>query len=68
MVSPGLTGSLFEPGDSSELREKIVELWSDKNTIIRMGREARNRIENEFSAQRHLSALLDIYAAALAER
>lgn len=33
LIQVGLTGELFESGDKEELKEKIVDLWNDKQKI-----------------------------------
>ncbi len=65
LVIPDCTGLLFEPGNVDDLQLNIVELWGNKAKISTMGSQARARIEHEFSAQRHLSGLLEIYESAM---
>lgn len=68
LVLDGRTGLLFTPGDAEDLKEKVTDLWVNKPRITTMGKEARNRIENEFSAQRHLEVLLEVYGSAIQAR
>jgi phosphatidylinositol alpha-1,6-mannosyltransferase len=48
-VIDGLNGRLVSPRDTANLREAILTLMLDDQQRERMGREARQRIEKEFS-------------------
>ena len=55
------TGLLFDPGDTNELSEKIVQLLLNPERAEMMGRLGRERVEKEFSAQKHIEKILDLY-------
>lgn len=55
------TGLIFNPGNIDELTERIVELLLDPERSERMGRLGRKRVEEEFSAEKHVKKILDLY-------
>jgi glycosyltransferase involved in cell wall biosynthesis len=65
LVIDGRTGFLFEPGNFRELAEKIRYLIGMPETIVDMGREARARLEREYSPESHYRALMGIYRRVL---
>jgi glycosyltransferase involved in cell wall biosynthesis len=64
-VVDGETGLLFKPGDENELRDKIEMLVDSPAMIEKLGRRARKKVEEEFSAELHYRNLVDIYSKAL---
>lgn len=62
IIENGVTGLLFEPGDSQDLARKIA--WASRNAdqMDRMGKEARRMYEQRFSADVNFKMLSDIYA------
>jgi glycosyltransferase involved in cell wall biosynthesis len=68
LVRDGLTGRLFEPGNSEDLRRRILELIEDPETCRRLGREARAFAERRFRPDDHYTGLMHIYGQALAQR
>jgi glycosyltransferase involved in cell wall biosynthesis len=54
-------GLLCNPGDTSDLKEKIEYLLAHPNEAVAMGKEGRNKVEDFFNPSRHLEGLLDIY-------
>ena len=60
-VSEGQTGLLFNPGDSSDLREKLERLVTTPELALRMGQLARQWLETGHTAEAHYHALLQIY-------
>ena len=65
LIEEGKTGLLFEPGNSDELRLRMLTLASSKARLAEMGRDARVRVEREFSLTKHNQALLEIYESVL---
>lgn len=65
LVSDGLTGLLFEPGNSKDLAEKM--LWAQQHPaeMAQMGRNARAVYEAEYTAERNYQQLMVIYADAI---
>jgi glycosyltransferase involved in cell wall biosynthesis len=50
LVEEGVTGSVFPCGDINALASKLVEFGSDHEKIVRMGKQARHRI-NDYSVE-----------------
>ncbi len=61
LVRDGDTGALFESGDAEGLAAVWERMASDPAALERMGRAARARIDDEFAAPGHVSALTDLY-------
>jgi glycosyltransferase involved in cell wall biosynthesis len=59
------TGLLFNPGDVDELSEKIIQLLLNPEKAEMMGRLGRELVEKEFSAQKHIKRILDLYYSLL---
>ncbi len=64
LVSDGVTGLLFTPGNAQELGEKIAWLADREDEVRRLGANARRRVEERFSAETHYQGLLRIYRSA----
>lgn len=60
-VEDGVTGSLFEMGNVKELASKLDELMGDAQLRKRLGRAARQRLEDRYSLKAHNDGLMDIY-------
>lgn len=60
-IEEGKTGFLFERGNVEELTEKIALLGADKSLRQRFGRNARKKLENEYSLDEHCQKLENIY-------
>lgn len=57
MVIDGHTGLLFEPGNYSQLSEKINELYNNKNLLLQMGANAEKHIRSLINTEKHFSGL-----------
>ncbi len=68
VVDEGVTGLLFEPGNSDELAEKIQWLWDDEAVFHQLGHNARQQAVTRFSTQVHYQKLMDLYRKALEVR
>jgi glycosyltransferase involved in cell wall biosynthesis len=66
LVEPGRTGLLFATGDARSLAGACRELLADPARAEAMGREARQRYEDELSPARSLERLLALYERAMA--
>ena len=64
MVEDGVTGLLFEPGQPADLAQKIRQLTDAPERVVQMGRAARARFEERFTADINYQQLMDIYALA----
>jgi glycosyltransferase involved in cell wall biosynthesis len=62
LVRDGETGWTFESGNAADLRAKIETVLSTPaEIIIKMGKTARNEVENHFHADKHYEKLMEIY-------
>ena len=68
MVEPGQTGYLVPPRDEQALADAIVRLLRDKALRQRMGANARNKVENEYSAGAVAHQTLSVYERAVRDR
>jgi glycosyltransferase involved in cell wall biosynthesis/O-antigen/teichoic acid export membrane protein len=64
LVRPGVTGLLVPPGDTGELARAICELLDDEQRRRALGRAARE-VHAEFTLERHVSALHQVYRDAI---
>jgi glycosyltransferase involved in cell wall biosynthesis len=48
----GETGLLVSPGDAKELERAMLDLLSNPDMAVKMGKAARSRVESHFSAQK----------------
>jgi glycosyltransferase involved in cell wall biosynthesis len=55
------TGYIFEPGNSNQLAEYIIELTENDEKVKEMGREARERMLKEMSLERCCEILDGLY-------
>lgn len=60
-IDPGVHGYLFEPGNVEQLRQAIHELHTKPELAIEMGRNARKRSEERYTAQIYGEGLLSLY-------
>jgi glycosyltransferase involved in cell wall biosynthesis len=51
----------FEVGNSDDLAEKMEYLLDNKDKIVTMGKKAREKVETEFSPQRHYDLLIKLF-------
>jgi glycosyltransferase involved in cell wall biosynthesis len=65
LVSDGVTGILFDPGNANDLAQKLDWALQHPGEIAQMGRNARARYEAEFTAERNYQQLMAIYADAI---
>jgi len=66
LVEDGVTGLTFRAGDGDDLARKMQ--WADEHpeAMASMGRRARRRFEQAFSAEPNYGRLMEIYRAAIA--
>jgi glycosyltransferase involved in cell wall biosynthesis len=67
LVTEGVTGLLFEPGDSRDLAKKMLWAQQHPDQMAEMGRNARALYEAEFTAERNYQQLMAIYDGAVYE-
>ena len=66
LVTDGITGVLFRPGDASDLAAKVLHLNSQPVMRELMRAAARSDFENRFTADVNYRSLVDIYRRAIA--
>jgi glycosyltransferase involved in cell wall biosynthesis len=66
IVSHGETGMLVPRGDPDQLAEAIRQIWYQPDLCESLGRAGRQRLERNYSRQRHYDRLISIYARAIA--
>jgi len=60
-IEDGVTGYLFEMGDTGSLAEKMQSLWLNQEIRHNMGIAARQKMERDYSLKSHLENLMIIY-------
>jgi len=68
LVEDGQTGLLFTSGNFEELASKMQQLIQNRELRKKMGRNAREKVEREFSLKEHCTKLLSIYEQLLYEK
>lgn len=67
LVSDGVTGLLFEPGNAKDLAKKMTWAQQHPAQMAEMGRNARALYEAEFTAERNYQQMMTIYQDAIDE-
>lgn len=67
LVVHGVTGLLFEAGNSVALSHALQWAMDHPQDMIAMGENARAKYEAEFTAERNYKQLMNIYESAIAE-
>ncbi len=65
IVTEGLTGLHFTPGDSTDLAGKVRWAWDHPQEMAKMGRNARREYEEKYTAEKNYNMLMDIYRDAI---
>lgn len=65
LVVDGATGLLFQAGDAYDLQSRLDQVMQDLTLRQRLGAQARQRVEQEFSLSRHNTCLMAIYTTLL---
>jgi glycosyltransferase involved in cell wall biosynthesis len=65
LITPGVDGVLFSPGDASELALAIADVEGNPERYEDYGVQARKTYEQRFDPQRSVEELLDIYRFAV---
>lgn len=60
-IEDGLTGFLFNMGNTAELADKMTALALDKNMRMSMGQAARTKVERDYSFSEHGKKLMNCY-------
>jgi len=65
IVTEGVNGRLFIPGDPDDLYRIVKGLWTEQERLARMAGTARAEFENEYTAEKNYKRLMEIYDLAL---
>ncbi|MFB3895737.1 MAG: glycosyltransferase [bacterium] len=65
LVRDNETGFLFSPGNSCELKEKIMQLVQQPDRILRLGKNARAFVETNLNPVKHYETLMSIYQSVI---
>jgi colanic acid/amylovoran biosynthesis glycosyltransferase len=68
LVEDGVTGRLVPPGDPLAFAGALEELLRDPSLAARLGRAARQRVEERFSLRHQVNQLLDVWAGLVCGR
>jgi len=68
IVTPGVTGLLFRPGDATHLAGCVEWAAQHPDEVTGFGFNARREFETKYTADENYRQLLDIYDAAVAAR
>jgi glycosyltransferase involved in cell wall biosynthesis len=68
IVSDGVTGLHFQPGDVKDLCEKAQWAWEHPEQMDNMGQRARQEFEKKFTAERNRAILEEIYQSVVSVR
>jgi len=65
LVREGLTGYLVQPGNVRALSEGILRAWAERDRLPKMGSNARELIEEEYTWERQADITVDAYLSLL---
>jgi len=66
LVTPGVDGVLFQPGDATALAAALADVDAHPDQYEFYGQQARKTYEQRFNPERNLEQLLSIYRFAMA--
>ena len=61
MIADGKTGILTEPRNEESLRQGLLQVLRDAEFCRKLGQNARQKVEREFSIEKNIENLIDIY-------
>jgi len=64
-IQDGVTGFLFEPGNSDDLASKIRYLWEHPDLCHQMGQAGREKALREYSPEKYYERLMAVYKKAI---
>ena len=62
LVDDSVDGRLFPSGNEEALREALVWMQEHRDEAVEMGRRGREKIEEQFSPERHYEQVREVYA------
>lgn len=60
LIENGQNGFLFEPGNASQLTEKLRTLLQNRNLAMEIGKKGRELIQNKFSNEKYIANYLEM--------
>ncbi len=66
LVENNVSGFVVEPGDSIAIREKILELYNDREMLGRMSSAAQQRVLTDFTIEKSATETIAVYKDMLA--
>lgn len=61
LIEEGKTGFLFEPKNSEDLSNKIKLLLDNNELLVQLGKNARAKVEKDFSPETHMNKLKELF-------
>ena len=58
-------GYVFQPNDSESIAQTIASVWDNESLIEQMGKDAREKVEKEYSSSVHIKKIIEIYQKAM---
>ena len=65
IVRDGESGWHFTPGDSTEMAQKLQEIWADPDELKRRGQMARQQFDDYYTPSKNYEIMMDIYQTAI---
>jgi len=65
IIEDGVNGVLVPCQDSKAMAEAVLALLSDREKARQIGQAARQRVEEQFTVERHVAAIQQVYDACL---
>lgn len=65
LIDDGVNGLLFEPKNVNDLVEKIEFLLEKPKIVLRMGKNARKKVEEEYNTEIHYERIKEVYESLL---
>lgn len=64
IITDGVDGMLFEPGNAEELREKMTRMAAHSHQTVDMGLAGRLKVEQKFTVENYYAQLMEVYRKA----
>jgi glycosyltransferase involved in cell wall biosynthesis len=68
LIEHGVNGLLFESGNATDLKEKLICLMENDHLRKTMGQAARKKVEERFCAKVHYQQLMSHYERLLSQK
>ena len=61
LIMDAVTGFLVEPGNIDQISKKVIQIISNRELTIRMGKKARDKCFTEYCSEIHYTKILELY-------